>query len=185
MYYLGSLFRNSFGEETPKYYGIIEDNEISFIENTDAYVYRTYEFNPTSSIYKSSDDIIKEIEKIKADNGNMFGTGNSGKIRLVFNLPTDIDPTLRDNIRNIISKESCMVPQFKDSNTDLIEEVREDIEDEDEFLLDPSLNFVDKIYRKMCIDHSDPPMTEQELKDYLKKTSVASMMDIQKYSDTE
>ena len=37
VYYLGSLFRDSFGEESPKGYGIIEDNKFEFIENNKAY----------------------------------------------------------------------------------------------------------------------------------------------------
>lgn len=181
VYYLGSLFRNSFGEEVPKYYGIIEDHKISFIENTDAYVYKTYSFNPDSSIYNSSDDILKELEKIKSNNSRIFEESNGGKIRLVLNLPADLDPSLRDNIRNIISKESCIVTQFKESNDDLIEEVKEDIDDELDFILDPSLIFVDKIFRKMCMDHAEPPMTEQELMGYLRKTSVASLIEKSKY----
>ena len=67
VYYLGSLFRDSFGEEIPKGYGIIEDDKFRFIENDKAYVYKTYEFNPESSIYQSSDDIIREIDKIKKE----------------------------------------------------------------------------------------------------------------------
>lgn len=181
VYYLGSLFRSSFGEESPKYYGIIDDKSISFIENSEAYVYKTYEFDPTSNIYSGSDNILTELNKIISENKEVIEGTKSGKIKLIFRTPTELDPSFKDNLRNLLSPELPIVTIIKEPNTELIDEIKEDLDDGDEFIIDQSLSVTDKIYRDMCMQNETPPMTFDELKSYLSKTSVASLLDRKGY----
>lgn len=169
VYYLGSLFRNSFGEEEPKYYGVIDDKDIRFIENTKAYVYRTYEFGPTSSIYNSADNIMNEISKIKEENKELFDGTHKGKIRLSFNTPENLDPTFRENLKNLVFNDPCIATLIKEPNSELIDEIKEDLEDEYDFIIDPSLGIIDKIYRYICMQYEVPPMTMEKLHGYIGK----------------
>ncbi len=172
VYYLGSLFRNSFGEETPKCYGIIEDKSISFIENTNAYIYKTYEFETTSNIYIDMDSFIDEIKKIKDENNELFNDNKQGKIRLIFNTPINLDPSFKEILKNLINIDKHFSVVINEPNDELINEIKEDLSDEYDFIIDPSLNIADKIFRYICMQYNDPPMTYDELKEYLSKTSV-------------
>lgn len=147
VHYLGSLFRTKFGEEEPKGYGIIEDDKFEFIENKEAYVYKTYEFNETSPIFKSPENIINEIQKIKEENSDMFAGKIIGKIRIKLTPPNNLDPTFRENIRSILFNEKFISTEIKESAEDLISEVKEEIGDEMDFVIDKSLNIIEKIQR--------------------------------------
>ena len=114
VYYLGSLFRDSFGEETPKGYGIIEDDKFTFIENTQAYIFKTYEFNSESKVYNSNDDIIREIEKIKQENQDVFNGNQHGKIRIIFNTPENVDISFKENLKNILFNDKYIAPLIKE-----------------------------------------------------------------------
>lgn len=167
VYYLGSLFRNSFGEEVPKYYGIINDDKIEFIENKDAYVYKTYEFDHKSDIYDSSDRIIDIINQIKSDNADVFNGDKFGKIRLVLNMPMGMDASFKDNLRNILANESQIVSLIKEPNDELLNDIKENLDDEYDWLIDPSLDVVDKLYRYISMN-PDNHITLDQLKKYLK-----------------
>lgn len=168
VYYLGSLFRDSFGEEEPKGYGIIEDDKFEFIENKEAYVYRTYEFGPDSSIYNNPDDIMNELVRIKKENERVFSGDNNGKIRLLFKVPNNIDPTFKENLRTILSNNPALVSLMKEKNSDIIDEMKEDIEDEWEYLLDPTLLIEDKILRWINTEN-DVSWTKDRLMKYIGK----------------
>lgn len=155
VYYLGSLFRDSFGEEIPKGYGIIEDGKFTFVENEKAYVYKTYEFDPSSEIYKSSDNILKEIDNIKKENETIFTGEHPGKIRIIFKTPNDVDPSFRENLKDVLFNDKYISPMIKESSNEVIEDAKENIEDEYDFILDNSLSIQDKIYRYMNKQYGD------------------------------
>ena len=161
VYYLGSLFRNSFGEEKAKGYGIIEDDKLIFIENKEAYTYKTYEFNEDSSIYESSDNILKEIDKIKEENKEIFNGEKVGKIRIIFNTPSNIDTSFRDNLKDILFNDKIISPLIKETNKELIEEAKADVDDEYEFVLDNSIKLTEKIHMFISKTYDDPiPLKE-------------------------
>lgn len=146
VYYLGSLFRNSFGEEIPKGYGIIEDNSFQFIENNKAYIYKTYEFDKDSNIYKNADTILTEIERIKSENEDVFKGEKVGKIRIKFNIPDTADSSFRDNLKSIISNDKLFSINIQECGDDTSEDLQDDVEDEYDFVLDSSMDITDKIY---------------------------------------
>lgn len=167
VYYLGSLFRNSFGEEDPKGYGIIDNDKLTFIENNEAYLYKTYEFNPIDDVYKSNDDMIAAINTIKKENEEIFNGEKYGKIRIIFNTSSDTDPTFYDNVKNILSNDKLISPLIKESNQELIEEAKADVDDEYEFVLDNSLNIINKIH--MFISKiNDNVISLDDLNNYIK-----------------
>ena len=166
VYYLGSLFRNSFGEEAPKGYGIIEDGKFSFIENDKAYIYKTYEFNEDSNVYESADNILNEIERIKEENPNVFNDDNTGKIRIIFHTPENIDPSFRDNLKSILFNDKLITPLIKEASNEVIADAKEDVNEEYEFVLDNSLPINDKIYTFITKQYDDP-MTLEELIKYI------------------
>lgn len=155
VYYLGSLFRYKFGEESPKCYGVINDDKLELIENTRAYEYKTYEFNEDSDVYKSTDDLITEIEKIKKDNEAIFSGEKSGKIRLIFHTPTDVDPTFGTSIKEILFNDKIMKLMIKESTKITEEDGIEEETDEYEFVLDNTMRVDDKIYTFIDMKHED------------------------------
>lgn len=169
VYYLGSLFRDSFGEEEPKGYGIIEDDKFMFIENTEAYIFKTYEFSPSSNIYDSSENIMNEITKIKNEYADIFNGNKHGRIRLVFKTPESLDPTFRENLKTILFNDSHITPLIKDTSNDLISEIKEDIDDEYDFILDSSLPITDKIHQYITKQY-DEPLSIEILEKYIKKS---------------
>lgn len=170
VYYLGSLFRNSFGEEDPKGYGIIEDKEFKFIENKEAYVFKTYEFDSNSEIYNGSDDIMKEISKIKKENEEIFNGDKHGRIRVIFKTPDNVDPSFRENLKTILFNDKYISPLIKENSNDLVSELKEDNEDDEfDFILDPSLPVTDKIHRYIT-KLFDEPMSIETLEKYIKKS---------------
>lgn len=168
VYYLGSLFRDSFGEEVPKGYGIIEDDKFTFVENKAAYIFKTYEFGTDSNVYESSDDIVREINKIKKENPEVFNGDTQGKIRIIFRTPENVDPTFKENLHTILFNDKHISSLVKETNTELLEDAKNEIEnDEYEFILDNSLNIEDKIYRFINKSYPDIDMTLEELKKYI------------------
>lgn len=166
VYYLGSLFRDSFGEEITKGYGIIEDNKFTFTENTEAYIFKTYEFDNQSKVYESSDEIIKEIDRIKSENPNIFSGEQHGKIRIIFKAPENVDPTFKENIKTILFNDKYISPMIKETSTELIEDAKEEVQDEYDFILDNSMAITDKIHRYISKKY-DNPMTLEELTMYI------------------
>ena len=172
-YYLGSLFRDSFGEETPKGYGIIEDNKFTFIENEKAWTYKTYEIDSKSTVYNDSGSILKEIEKIKKNHPDMISGDDRGKIRIIFHTPDNCDPSFKENLRNILFKDKIISPVIKEENTKLLEDIKEDIDEDMVFVIDPSLNVNDKIFQ--FINKTKPEeywMTLKELNNYINKPLI-------------
>jgi len=168
VYYLGSLFRDSFGEEDPKGYGIIDNKngeyKFTFIENTEAIIYKTYSYEINNSIYTDPNSIIKEINKIKEDNKELFSGDKKGKIKIKMNLPENISPAFRENLKNVLYNEkniTCIITE----NTSIIN-IDEDNPEEDDFILDNKIDLVDKIYKYITVTFTDP-MTLEELNNYL------------------
>lgn len=166
VYYLGSLFRSSFGEEEPKRYAVINDDEIEFIENKSAYEYKTYTFNETSKVYESSDNLISEINNIKNENADLFNGNKIGKIRLVFNLPENLDPNFRDNIKTILFNDKIIVPLIKETIS-ITDDVENKTADEYDFILDNSIKLEDKIYNFIMKTHDDCNITVKEIENYI------------------
>ena len=167
VYYLGSLFRSSFGEETPKYYAVIEDDNLKLIENENAYIYKTYEFNESSDVYENGENLMRVVTRIKNENQELFNGSKVGKIRLKFNTPADLNPSFKENLKSILVNDKILSSLIKEK----LELTKEDIEkeeenDEFEFVLDSGINVNEKIYSyltKTCED----VMTLDELVKYI------------------
>ena len=159
-HYIGSLFRNSFGEEDPKGYGIIEDGELKFIENTRAYSFKTYELD--SKI--NTDSLMRSINDIKETNSEIFDGVKFGKIRIKMSLTDEADPTFRENIRSLLFSEKSIVPMITEvSQSDKKEE---DVEEEYDYILDKDLNPYDKIHR-FITEELKSDLTLDEVKKYI------------------
>jgi len=169
VYYLGSLFRDSFGQETPKGYGIIEDDKFTFIENEQAYVFKTYEFNSESKVYESNDEIIREIDRIKQENQDVFNGNQHGKIRIIFNTPDNVDPTFKENLKTILFNDKYIAPLVKESNNEVIDDAKAEVSDEYDFILDGSLAITDKIHRYITKQY-DTHMSLEELTSYINES---------------
>lgn len=167
VHYLGSLYRWCFGEEEDKRYAIINDNEISFIKNEDAYIYKTYEYGNTDEVYLSSDNIMNEISKLKDENHEIFSGDKIGKIRLVFNTPSNVDPTFKENLKSLLFNDKMISSLIKESAEEesLIEE--NDVTDEYDFILDNSMKVNDKIYNYIMKTYEDCQITLKELDHYI------------------
>ena len=164
VFYLGSLFRDSFGEEDPKGYGIIKDGKFEFIENEEAYIYKTYEFDEKSEIYKDSEKLIQMIKNIKKENEDIFKGEKVGKIRLIFNLE-DKDDMFKENIRNLLFNDK-LISLLINEKTELIKEIEDEIEEEYDYILDNSLLITDKIHRYLKQEY-DSDMSMKELIKYI------------------
>ncbi len=146
VYYLGSLFRQSFGEEEAKGYGIIDNGELTFVKNEDAYLYKTYTYEEDSDIYSSSENLVNEINKIKEMNQEIFNGDKVGKLRIVFKLPKDISPSFKESIRSMLFNDSKISPLIKESS-EIISEVQDSLGEEYDFILDTTIGIVDKVHR--------------------------------------
>lgn len=166
VYYLGSLFRDSFGEEEPKGYGIIDNNKFTFVENKLAYIYKTYTFDEDSEVYKNTDNLIKEINRIKHENVDIFKGEVHGKIRLKFNIPESIDPAFKENIRSLLFNDKHISLLMKESSAALLAEVQETIDEEYDFILDNSLVITDKIHQYINKKY-ETDMSLEELTRYI------------------
>lgn len=167
VHYLGSLYRWCFGEEEPKRYGIIEDGKLEFIENTDAYEYKTYEYNEDSPVYDSSDDIMNEIARIKEENKSIFMGEKVGKIRLIFHTPVDLDPTFKENLKTLLFNDKVFSTLIKESLEEVVTENEVVEQDEFDFILDNSMKINDKIYNYIMKTYDDCQMTLKELEKYI------------------
>lgn len=147
VYYLGSLFRDSFGEEDPKGYGIIEDGKFMFRENEFAYIYDTITFDEDSVVYKDNHSLVQTIKEIKVQYNEIFtGDRRSGRVRLIFKVPENIDPAFRDTLRTLLFNDKNISHLIKETS-DILKEVEEEISEEYDFILDGSLAITDKIHR--------------------------------------
>lgn len=167
VYYLGSLFRHSFGEEEPKGYGIIEDYKLNFIKNKEAYIYKTYEYDDKSDIYNDSVSLLKEIDKIKEDNKRIFKGERVGKIRLIFHPPVDVDKSFYENLKNILFNDKIISPLIKESSVEE-DAADEKVDNEYEFILDNSMDVIEKIYRFISKRY-DQEIPLKELSKYIKE----------------
>ena len=169
VFYVGSLFRDSFGEEIPKGYGIIENDVFTFVENSQAYVFKTYEFDVNSSVYESSDNIIREIDKIKSEHPNIFNGDQHGKIRIIFKTPENVDVSFKENLKTILFNDKYISPLIKETSSEVIEDAKEEVSDEYDFILDSSMNITDKIHRYITKKYDDP-MSLEELTMYINES---------------
>lgn len=168
VFYLGSLFRSSFGEEDPKGYGVIDGSKLTFIENRYAYVYKTYTFEPTSDVYNDPKNIIDQIRQIKEDNKDIFDGAKQGKIRLLFNAPSNLDQTFKETLHDVLVDDKQIATLIKHTDTDAIAEIKSSIDPEYDYLLDPSLPIADKIHRWVMQLH-DVDLSMDLLKKYIEK----------------
>lgn len=164
VYYLGSLLRDSFGEEEPKGYGIIEDKVFTFVENNRAYIYKTYEYNEDNPIYQSADNFMSEINKIKKENVEIFNGERGGKIRIKMNCPSNMDQNFKESAQELVSKCKQIVLVMK-YNMEEVDTVEAEVTESYKYLLDRSLPVLDKIHR--FINETHDPMPLETLKRYI------------------
>jgi len=166
VYYIGSLFRDSFGEEEAKVYAIINGYEVVFVENREAYLFKTYEFKEDDNVYQSKEALVATIKDIKVEHADIFSGERYGRIRLKFNLPHDIDDSFKENLRNILINDKNISILLKEMSIDL-DEIKESIETEYDFILDSSLDITDKIHQYIQKKY-DIELTMDELIHYIK-----------------
>lgn len=169
VYYLGSLFRYKFGEEIDKGYGIIEDDKFNFIKNEEAYIYKTYEFDDLSSVYDNYDTSMKCIKDIKEENKDIFEGKIFGRIKIKFKLPRDIDPSFKENLKNILFNDKNITTSIDESNCDeVLSELKDEIDDGLEYILDASFPILDTIHTFINKEY-DYPMPLKKLESYIGK----------------
>lgn len=156
--YLGSLFRNSFGEEGDKGYGILEDEHFTFVKNEYAYLYKTYEFMEDDEIFKNADKLIHAINRIKHQHADIISGDKPGKIRFIFNIISD-ELSLKEVIKNCLMNSKHIAYVIKDQS--LTNEILDDVEDEYDYTLDKSLKIEDKV--GLFIEGSEPQISSTEL----------------------
>ena len=166
VYYIGSLFRDSFGEEEAKVYANITGPNVTFVENEAAYLFKTYEFDQGADLYRSKERLLDTIKQIKSEHADIFSGERYGRIRLKFNLPHDIDDSFKENLRNILINDKNISILLKESNIDL-DEIKETLETEYDFILDASLDITDKIHQYIQKKY-DVELTMDELIHYIK-----------------
>lgn len=166
VYYLGSLFRNAFGEDQPKGYGIIENDELTFVENPDTYEFKTYVYSKDSSIYKNQDAFMREFYRLKAKHSNIFDGSKPGKIRMIFHLPDQFDSAFKEKIKSVLLNENCIVAVFKDEFECKDMSIKESNTEYD-YVLDDSLQVEDKIH-KYINNHYDYNLPLESIGDYIR-----------------
>lgn len=166
VHYVGSLFRDSFGEEEPKGYAVIENEEYKFIENRDAYKFNTYKFDETSSIYNDPEELVNIIRKIKEDNADIINGDNHGKVRIIFKPPFNVDTSFKESVRGLFIGDKNIKYDIKDNSDELLETIKDDIDDEWNFIIDPSMPKLDKVHQFMTMTY-DSPMDIKTLEKYI------------------
>lgn len=148
-HYVGSLFRYKFGEEAPKGYVVIKDNEWEFIENQYAYQYRTIQFDESSDVYSSVENLTSVLNKVQEENQDVLSGVVLGKIRLVFIMPKETFPEFKDTLRTLMTNQKQMTYLIKDIG--LIEEIEAEKQEDESmkeiksYLLEPKLDISTKI----------------------------------------
>lgn len=166
VHYVGSLFRNCFGEEKAKGYAVIENDEYKFIENKEAYQFNTYEFNETSPVFTNANELIKEIKKIKKLNKEIISGERYGKVRIKFKPPVDLDPSFRDNLKGLLLGDKNIVTMITEDSDKLLESIKDDLDDEWNFVIDPSMPKLDKVHHFMEMTY-DNPLSMETLEKYI------------------
>ena len=167
VHYLGSLNRWCFGEEDDKRYGIIEDDKLTFVTNEDAFIYKTYEFASDNPIYESADNIMNEVKRIKDENREIFDGTKFGKIRLLFHVPENVDPTFHDNLKSLLFNDKNITTLLKETYTETVTEESAEVEQEMDFIIDNTIQPDDKIYNFIMKSHEDLDLSLKELKSYI------------------
>ena len=165
VYYVGSLFRQSFGEEEAKGYCVIENNKVIFVENEAAYLYKTYTYEKDSSIYENTDKLIEEIKRIKEENDKLFNNEEEGKLRLVFSLPEDIDDSYKEAIRTLLFNDKKISPLIKETS-EVISSVQDEVSEEYDFILDNSMKVEEKVHRYITKTY-ETNLSLNEIKKYI------------------
>lgn len=167
VHYLGSLFRWCFGEEEEKRYAIIDNDELTFVPNDSAYVYKTYEFDENDPIYQSSDNIMNEVTRIKKLHKDIFSGEKDGKIRLIFHTPQNIDPTFRENLKTLLFNDKNIATLIKEGITEFVSTNEEEEVDEFEFIISSSMKAQDKIYNYIMKTKEDCKLSLKEIERYI------------------
>ena len=144
VYYVGSLFRNAFGEENPKGYGIIEDSKFRFIENKDAYIFKTYTYDKNSPIFKDMNSFMREWLKLKIKHKSIFDGTTPGKLRLIFNLPETIEKDFKEKIKSLFLNEKHVNAVFNDEF--VCDDMTAHNSTEYDYITDDNLQVEDKIH---------------------------------------
>ena len=129
-------------------------------------MFKTYEFKEDDNVYQSKEALVATIKDIKVEHADIFSGERYGRIRLKFNLPNNIDDSFKENLRNILINDKNISILLKESNIDL-DEIKESIETEYDFILDASLDITDKIHQYIQKKY-DVELTMDELIHYIK-----------------
>lgn len=168
VWYVGSLFRWQFGEEVPKGYAVVNDTSFTFVENKEAWIFKTYDYAACDPIYTSEEALSNELDRIKKENESVFGEEFRGRIRMRFTVPKDFDPTFRDKLNAMLGTDNRIVPMFMNLGDVLLEEIKEEIDGtEYDYLLDPNLTVYDKVSKYIDMIHG-PIMPLTEVTRYIK-----------------
>lgn len=166
-FYLGSLFRNAFGEEFPKGYGVVEDDRLMFKPNNRAYLFQTYPFDKKDPIFTNADEIAKAVNGIKSRHPDIFDGTKRGKIRMMLDAPHPMDVAWKEALRTILKNERHVTFALKEPLPEVTEEIEEKESDEFDFLIDNGLSITEKVYRFIGIKQPDSPMTYKQLQEYI------------------
>lgn len=155
VHYVGSLFRDSFGEEKAKGYAIIEDGEYKFVENERAYKYTTYTFDESSGVFTDPEKLISAVHEIRDANKDILTGEEYGKLRFIFKAPTDIDVSFKESVKGLFNGDKNVKYDIREEDT-VLDEVKETIDDEWNFIIDPSMPKLDKVHRFMSMTYDNP-----------------------------
>lgn len=164
-FYLGSLFRWKFGEDTPKGYAIIEDGKLNFVENEAAYPYRTYEFPENSEVFTDLAKLKAELDRIERDNDPVISGKTGGKVRLKLNLPSNLDPSFTEVIGKLTAGEKRLTVTATAKADSFVNEVASEIESKYDFILDKSLPLAEKIRRYVELEFQDTELTAEDIEE--------------------
>lgn len=166
VHYIGSLFRNKFGEEEDKRYIIIEDDNIISVKNDKAFIYKTYTLDENDECYNSTELFNNKIELIKSENKNIINGNNKGKIRIIFKPPrnNELLSSFRENVKNIIGDNNNFSYNIQMTTDD--DEIEQKIIIEYDFILDKNLPIEEKVFRYIQ-KHYDINLSLNEIKEIM------------------
>ena len=116
-------------------------------------------------MYSSTENLIEKIKEIKEENKELFNNEREGKIRMLFKLPSNIDESYRETIRNLLFNDKKIAPLIKE-NESIINDSSNEIVQEYEFVLDSSLNIYEKLHKYIDKIHS-VDLSVNEIKKYI------------------
>ena len=153
LHYVGSYNRWIYGEETPKgymtaFYDMDEGTyESEFIENVKALRLITLRYGFNHNIFKSSDSLLQELDKIERYISNDLADG----VRCIFNIPPDIENpefvihTINERFKFRSDIKTEITNGYVDEKRKINKEELQEVVDHYRFVLDKNLEIEDKL----------------------------------------